>query len=132
MTSTTLRSAHPQQQPSRMDPAPHNGGLRAAGVRRWVALIAKVLLPGGLFAISLFGALANPAQAQAIDPNTFPGTKLSADLVAALNAPKAPSVKWVKQDSNGRYVKVLIMAAGGDPQLIALRSAIIAARGSVY
>jgi hypothetical protein len=94
--------------------------------------VASLLLSIGLLTISVFGALPHLARAQAIDPNTFPATKVSADLVAALNAVTPPKVKWVKQDGGGRYVKVIIVAAGSDPQLTALRSAIVAAKGSVY
>ena len=88
------------------------------------------LLIGGL-SIAFFVGLAR-GQALAIDPNVFPATKLSADLVAALNAPTPPKVKWLKQDGGGRYVKVIIIGSGSDPELIALRSAIVAAKGSVY
>lgn len=35
-------------------------------------------------------------------------------------------------DASGRHVKVIIIAASSDPQLTALRSAIVAAGGSVY
>ena len=85
MTTTTLHSTDPEQPALTMNPALTDKGLRTINVRRWAVLIAKVLLPGGLFAISLFGAFANPAQAQTINPNTFPATKLSVDLVGALN-----------------------------------------------
>src|SRR4029453_9593338 len=94
--------------------------------------VASLLLSIGVLTIAVFGALPHLARAQTIDPNTFPASKLSADLVAALNAPTPPKVKWIKQDGGGRYVKVIIMAPGTPPQLSGLRSAIVAAKGSVY
>ncbi len=133
MTTTSLRSTDPQQATAAKNPAQPGEGARAIDARRWLALVAKVLLPGGLFALSLFGALAHPAQAQIIlDPTAFPATKLAPDLVSALNSKVPKSVKWMKEDGGGRYVKVIIMAGGSDPQLAALRSAIVAAKGSVY
>ena len=70
--------------------------------RRWAVLLAKVLLPGGLFALCLLGALPSPAQAQTIDPDALPTTRLSADPVAALDAPTSPDDRWVKQDTASR------------------------------
>jgi serine protease AprX len=99
---------------------------------RWLALFLRMLLPAGLFALSVLGAVPSTAHAQSIDPNTFPGTRLAPDLVSALNAPTPPQVKWLKVDSTGRYVKVVIVAVSADPLLTDLRSAVVAAGGSVY
>src|SRR2546425_8038521 len=65
MMTTNSRSIHPQQRVSAMNLAPPNETRRAVGVRRWAACIARILLPAGLFAISLFGVVVSPAQANA-------------------------------------------------------------------
>src|SRR2546426_6357702 len=66
MTTTNSRSIHPQQRVSAMNLAPPpNETRRPVGVRRWAACIAKILLPAGLFAISLLGVINSPAQAAA-------------------------------------------------------------------
>ena len=44
-----------------MNLAPPNEMRRLIGVRRWAACIAKILLPAGLFAISLLGVINSPA-----------------------------------------------------------------------
>ena len=102
MTTTALHSTNPEQQTATIDPAPPDQGRRTIDVRRWAVLLAKVLLPGGLFALCLLGALPNPAQGRTIDPNAFPATRLSADPVAASNAPTPPNVGWVKQVNASR------------------------------
>ena len=122
---------------------------------RWLGFVAKVLLPAGLFTISILAATATPAHAQllsdttittdsslslsssvglslTIDPNAWPATKLSADLVGALNGNYPSNAKWVKSNSNGMWLKVLVMGIGSDAQMTALRSAVLAAGGSVY
>ena len=58
----------------------------AAG-SRWFALVARMLLPAVLFAMSVFGAVPHTAHAQTIDP----ATKLAPDLVSALNSPTSPN-----------------------------------------
>jgi serine protease AprX len=95
---------------------------------RWLALVARMLLPAGLFALSVFGAVPSTAHAQTIDS----AAKLAPDLVSALNAPTPPKVDWLKVESTGRYVKVVIMAVSADPLLTDLRSVVVAAGGSVY
>jgi hypothetical protein len=45
---------------------------------RWFALAARMLLPAGLFAMSIFGAVPHTAHAQTIDP----ATKLAPDLLS--------------------------------------------------
>ena len=99
-----------------------------AAASRWLALVARMLLPAGLFAMSVFGAVPQTAHAQTIDP----AAKLAPDLVSALNGPTPPKANWLKVDSTGRYVKVVIMAVSADPLLTDLRSAVVAAGGSVY
>ena len=91
---------------------------------RWLALVARILLPAGLFAMSVFGAVPNTAHAQTIDP----ATKLAPDLLSVLNDPTPGNFKWLKADATSvRYVKVVIMAASADPLLTDLRSAVVAA-----
>src|SRR6266853_1955621 len=60
MTTTNSRSIHPQQRVSAMNLGPPNETRRPVGVRRWAACIAKILLPAGLFAISLLGVINSP------------------------------------------------------------------------
>ena len=48
-----------------------------AAASRWFALVARMLLPAVLFAMSVFGAVPHTAHAQTIDP----ATKLAPDLV---------------------------------------------------
>jgi hypothetical protein len=55
---------------------------------RWLAFVARILLPAGLFAMAVFGAIPQTAHGQTIDP----ATKLEPDLVSALNAPTPPKV----------------------------------------
>jgi hypothetical protein len=59
-----------------------------AAASRWFALVARMLLPAVLFAMSVFGAVPHSAHAQTIDP----ATKLAPDLVSALNSPTSPNV----------------------------------------
>ena len=94
----------------------------------WLGFLAKVLLPVGLFAISVIGASAN--HAHAMPP--APATKLSPDLAAAVTAPSVSDQKWIKQDSSGRRFKVIIIGAGSDPILTGLRNAVVSGGGSVY
>jgi hypothetical protein len=82
-----------------------------------------MLLPAVLFALSVLGALPHTARAQTIDP----ATKLAPGLVSALNATKPPKVEWLKVDSTGGYVKVVIMAVSADPLLTDLRTAVVGA-----
>jgi hypothetical protein len=65
MTTINSGSIHRQQRLSAMNLAPPNETRRAVGVRRWASLIARILLPAGLFAICLLGVVVSPAQAAA-------------------------------------------------------------------
>ena len=58
-----------------------------AAASRWFALVARMLLPAVLFAMSVFGAVPHTAHAQTIDP----ATKLAPDLVSPLNSPTSPN-----------------------------------------
>ena len=60
--------------------------------------------------------------------------KLSVDLNNAIGAPSVANLSWAKETLlGGRLVKVLVIAEPGtDPELAGLRSAIVAAGGSVY
>ena len=57
---------------------------------RWLAFVARILLPAGLFAMAVFGAIPQTAHGQTIDP----ATKLEPDLVSVLNAPAPAKVNW--------------------------------------
>ena len=54
----------------------------SAAASRWFALVARMLLPAGLFAMSVFGAVPHAARAQTIDP----ATKLAPDLETNVQA----------------------------------------------
>jgi serine protease AprX len=59
--------------------------------------------------------------------------KIAPDLLAAIEAPVAPTQPWLKQDRDTRLVKLLILAKEDeDPKLNSLRRAILDAGGSVY
>ncbi|MET0682239.1 MAG: hypothetical protein ABWZ29_02735, partial [Casimicrobiaceae bacterium] len=94
-------------------------------LRRLGHLVA-LLLPAGLLALSIFGALAHPAHAQ-----TTLSPKLAPDLASAVNAPVLPAANWAKQTANGRFFKVIVVGAGVDPLLTDLRNAVAAAGGAV-
>jgi hypothetical protein len=76
-----------------------------AAASRWFALVARMLLPAGLFAMSVFGAVPHTAHAQTIDP----ATKLAPDLVSALNDPTQGNFKWLKADATS----VVMVQHGG-------------------
>ena len=61
-----------------------------AAASRWFALVARMLLPAVLFAMSVFGAIPHTAHAQTTDP----ATKLAPDLVSALDSPTSPNVLY--------------------------------------
>ena len=125
--NTTTSTQHPSATAGRQDDlALPDDPARAPGTRRWVALIAKVLLPGGLFAMSIFGAMANPAQAQTAS------SKIATDLQQVIAASSTPSLSWAKDVSGLRMVKVLVVSSSSDPDLVALRSDVLAKGGSVY
>ena len=128
MNTTILRNADSEQPAATLNRARPNAAVPATDPRRWLALLAKVLLPGGLFAISLFGALANPAQAQTANPES----KIAADLQEAVAAPVTPKLNWAKDVNGIRYVKALLIGNDSDPELTALRAAVVANGGSVY
>jgi len=49
---------------------------------RWFALVARMLLPAGLFAMSVFGAVPHAAHAQTIAPATRLAPDLDTDVQA--------------------------------------------------
>src|SRR5690349_3719636 len=57
---------------------------------------------------------------------------VSDDLNSAVSAVVTPKSSWVKDINHTRYVKVLIVSNSTDPDLKSLRSAVLAAGGSVY
>src|SRR5690349_15321574 len=54
------------------------------------------------------------------------------DLNAVVSATVTPTKSWVNDINQTRYVNVLIDSNSTDPELTALRSAVLAAGGSVY
>ncbi len=103
-------------------PTGHDRRKETAG---WLVLLGRALLPLVLFAIALFGAGVNAAHA-----GSFAG-KIASDLKAALNS-SGISAKWAATTSRGTYVQVVVSSSSVDPSLAALRSAILAAGGSVF
>lgn len=78
----------------------HNvGDTHATAPSRWRALIARILLPASLFAISLFGAVQH-ARAQSTDPMQKPGCSVASrdDLARQpLNAATLPFSPMAKR-----------------------------------
>src|SRR5437763_2986383 len=88
--------------------------------------LARILLPAALFAVALMGSLSAPARGQTLQ------TKIASDLQAVLSATTTPSLSWAKDVAGVRFVKVLIVSNADDPNLTSLRSAVMAAGGSIY
>src|SRR5207253_6312138 len=134
MTTTNSRSIHPQQRVSAMNLAPPNEMRRPIGVRRWAACIAKILLPAGLFAISLLGVINSPAQAAA--PTAPPAqasaqSKLARDLQVGIALGTTPAVNWARDIRGARYVQVIIVSNSADPDMTDLRAFIVRTGRSV-
>ena len=96
------------------------------GGARWRVSLARMLLPAALFALALMGSLSAPAHGQTLQ------SKIATDLQAVVSATTTPSLSWAKDVAGARYVKVLIVSNADDPELTSLRSAIMAAGGSIY
>jgi len=92
--------------------------------RGWLNLFVRILLPLGLFAIAVFGGGVNAAHAAAPE-------KIAKDLKSALVSPGAKA-RWIASTSRGTYVQVVIAASSSDLSLASLRSAVLAAGGSVF
>jgi hypothetical protein len=92
--------------------------------RGWLNLFVRILLPLGLFAIAVFGGGVNAAHAAAPE-------KVAKDLKTAL-ATTGAKARWIASTSRGTYVQVVIAANSTDPALTSLRSAVLAAGGSVF
>jgi len=89
----------------------------AAPVRPFAFLLPLLALVAGLLAWPA-------AQAQS--------TKIARDLQAALSSSTTPRLNWVRDVNGQRHVKVLIVSNSTDPELSALRSAVLGAGGSIY
>ena len=60
------------------------------------------------------------------------GPKISDDLKDAAKAPSSSKTSWIKTSGAVTYAKVVIVADSTDPDLVALRRAIVAAGGTVF
>ena len=87
---------------------------------RWFK--AGAALP--LSAVLLFAAPALLAQTAA--------SEIAADLQQVISAPSMPVNSWARNINGNRMVEVLIVSNSTDPNLTALRSAVIAKGRSVY
>ncbi len=67
-----------------------------------------------------------PLQAQVTNP------RVAQDLRTVIDAPSTPKLNWVRDVNGQRYLKALIVSNSADPDLVALRSAVVSAGGSVY
>src|SRR5205823_12200755 len=110
MRTTNSRSIHPQQRVSAMNLAPPNETRRPVGVRRWAARIAKILLPAGLFAISLLGVVVSPVQAAAAPVNANAQSKVARDLQVGIALGTTPAVNWARDIHGARYVQVIVVS----------------------
>ena len=106
-----------------------------AGVLPFMVLIERRaqplrqrLLAALLLATMVLSALLGfgPAQAQTAQD------KVALDLRNVIASPTTPQLNWVKDLSGQRYVKALIVSNSSDPDLVALRGAVMSAGGSVY
>lgn len=59
-------------------------------------------------------------------------SKIAQDLQTVLAASTTPKINWAKDVNGRRHVKVLIVSNSDDAELSALRSAVMAAGGSIY
>ena len=93
---------------------------------RRLALLARALLPAGLFAISLFGVLVSPAQAQANAQS-----KVARDLQVGVAMGNTPAVKWARDVKGARHVQVIVVSNAADPEMTDLRAFVLKSGGSV-
>src|SRR5438067_2276536 len=71
---------------------------------RWLAFIARALLPAGLFALALLGVVATSSKAQANgDANVNARGKLARDLQAGIAVADTPTVNWARDIKGARY-----------------------------
>src|SRR5437867_2340200 len=110
--------------------APPNETRRPVGVRRWAACIAKILLPAGLFAISLLGVVDSPAQAAA-PAQANAQSKVARDLQAGIALGHTPAVNWARDINGARYVQVIVVSNSVDPEMTDLRAFVLRTGGSV-
>jgi subtilisin family serine protease len=90
-------------------------------LRKALALVtASIMFFSGPFGLPL--AHAAPA----------PASKIAKDLQTVLDATTTPTLNWAKDVNGVRHVKVLIISNSSDPDLVSLRSDVIARGGSVY
>jgi serine protease AprX len=87
--------------------------------RLWSGMLALLLACCVLLANA-------PAQAQASN------NKIARDLLPLLGTDRAPKLNWVKDIQGRRHVKVLVFSDSTDPDLTALRTAVLGVGGSVY
>ena len=93
---------------------------RAIPQRLVAALLCVLLVVGSLLAVRpAFGQIAQ--------------SKIAPDLQSVISVSQTPSdLNWAKDVNGVRYVKALVISNGTDPDMVALRSAIVSAGGSVY
>jgi serine protease AprX len=63
---------------------------------------------------------------------TAQSSKIAADLRSVLSASTTPTINWARDLNGVRYVKVLIVSNSTDPDLAALRSAVMSGGGAIY
>src|SRR5262249_22863083 len=69
---------------------------------------------------------------QSVYGQTAVTDKIARDLQTVIAATTTPSLSWVKDVHGIRYVKVLAVTDSADPDLVSLRSEVVARGGSVY
>ena len=88
-------------------------------------LLRRLRAPlASLFAVATLALL--PPLAHALS------TKVATDLQKVVDAASTPNVNFARDINGVRYVKVLIVSSSADPELAALRQAVLGAGGSVY
>jgi hypothetical protein len=96
---------------------------------RWLALFVRMLLPAGLFALSVFGAVPSTAHAQSMQANAQ--SKVARDLQAGIALGTTPAVNWARDIKGVRYVQVILVSNSADPEMTDLRAFVVRTGGSV-
>ncbi|HEY2969208.1 MAG TPA: hypothetical protein VGK75_12680, partial [Casimicrobiaceae bacterium] len=121
MTTTTSRHRDPQEAVPRINAWPARADQGTANERRWLSLIARMLLPTMLFAISLLGVVVSPVQAAA-PAQANAQSKVARDLQAGIALGTTPAVKWARDIKGVRYVQVILVSNSADPEMTDLRA----------
>src|SRR3989442_4959279 len=132
MSTTTSRHRDPQEAVPRINAWPARADQGTANERRWLSLIARMLLPTMLFAMTILGVVPSSAKAQAAAPaQANAQSKVARDLQVGIALGTTPAVNWARDIRGARYVQVIIVSNSADPEMTDLRAFIVRTGGSV-